>query len=206
MDHSSYALVGGDVQAALSSPPGKEAAGGGVTQTDIEMGREDGELPSSVALPTNGPGSSGSRLPNGGGDGAHEDADMSGAVVASGKEAAKPPSRGSVGEKRSRRGDKIVKSAPIQREDTMLAGIRSSLLPGFDALMEDGMDGLEADAVADDTEEDMNSLKGNWGWETFGIQRYRAVLRRESGAGGKRLDLEAQVRSRERSQLSSYVA
>jgi hypothetical protein len=189
-DHALHALAVGDLQHSLRSPPSKEVIGTG-TPTDVELGREDGELPSSTALPTGGPRSSGSRLLNGS-EGAQQDTDASTIVTSFAKEPTKPP-RISVGEKRSRRGEKVAKSAPIQREDAVLAGIVSSLLPGFDALMEDGMDGLEMEAVVEDVVDDPNLVRGRWGWETHGIQRFRAVLRRENGVGGKRKDLEAQV-------------
>ncbi|CAM6091968.1 unnamed protein product [Calypogeia fissa] len=191
LDQSLYAMAGGQVQAALPSPCNNEAVGV-ATPTDMEMGREDGELPSSAVLPTVGTSSSGSRLPNGS-EGAQEVTDNPGVLVGSAKDVVKTPLRGNVGEKRSRRGENIVKSSPIQREDAILAGIRSSLLPGFDALLEDGMEGLEMDVVVEDIEDETSASKSASGWETYGIQTYRAVLRRESGAGGKRLELEAQV-------------
>ncbi|KAL3676328.1 hypothetical protein R1sor_026276 [Riccia sorocarpa] len=157
---------------------------------ETEAGREDGELPSSVPAPTARPGSSSSKL-SGGKDVVMQEAHGS---AGSGRKESLETSKGSSGERRSRREKTVApKPASTPRESVAVAGLGSSLGTEFDALMEDGMDGLELDPLPEECMDDPASSKSKGLWESHGATRYRAVLRRENGHGGKRLEVEALV-------------
>ncbi|BBN18525.1 THO complex subunit 5 [Marchantia polymorpha subsp. ruderalis] len=192
---SLYALTGGASQTTgflFNKEPmgvvGLLTAGG-----EIEAGREDGELPSAVPLLSAGAPSSGSKLSSGK-DVVQDDAPGAGSPMNGIKEAVDTSSKGSSGDRRSRREKTAsVKPSPTPREGAGLGGLGSSLGTEFDALMEDGMEGLEPDPSAEEAADDTNGSKSRWGWESHGAHRYRAVLRRDNVPGGKRLELEAQV-------------
>ncbi|KAL2608415.1 hypothetical protein R1flu_026988 [Riccia fluitans] len=194
--NSTYGSNGAALQAFVSGHS-KETSGvmGLLTAAgEIETGREDGELPSSaVPLLTVRPGSSSSKL-SGGKDVVMEEAQGSGSAVNGRKEGLDTPSKGSSSERRSRREKAPTpKPAATPRENAVVAGLGSSLGTEFDALMEDGMDGLELDPSAEECMDDPDSFRNKRVWESHGAHRYRAVLRRENGPGGKRLEMEAQV-------------